>query len=242
MRAWTMTAMFLLGGIVVAAASNVQPEAAAETPRSLQISIPAEIDPASVIIRTVQYAAGLTRGTVKTKPGVQDYAVSLAERTKRVRLLVYSPGFKMVTADLDVESGVPTQPFVPVFEPLASVPLRIRLTDSAGRPLAAETVALEHDLQEMRWLEVVNMLGMPARARVASGKTDEDGVLAVTVPSLLDDPNLVAQVRQFRQDMRGDQDRLIHLAQFLQQFPDFNPRSRVQPRGRRRHQIRRDPQ
>ena len=45
-------------------------------------------------------------------------------------------------------------------------------------------------------------------------------------------PDLVAEVGQLGQDVRGDQDRLAHPVQFLEQLADLDAGPRVQAAGR----------
>ena len=46
------------------------------------------------------------------------------------------------------------------------------------------------------------------------------------------DPDMVADLLQFAEDVAGDHDRLAHPLQFPQQLADLDPRPRVQPAGR----------
>src|SRR5262249_49449688 len=51
---------------------------------------------------------------------------------------------------------------------------------------------------------------------------------AVNQLALLDDANLVTQIRQFRQDVRADQDRLAHALKLFEQLAHFDAGARIE--------------
>ena len=158
----------------------------AATPgKVLQIRIPQEIDPGKLTILYGERGNGLTVGPLDTTSGVREYEVDLRNATS-AKLLIYCPGYRMVTAEFDAAQISGSKIFTPRFVSLPMIPLRARLVDTKGRPLVGEEVVLRHTLLEMEYFNYGD--GMVFPAVVATATTDTDGEVAVEVPSLPDDP------------------------------------------------------
>src|ERR1043166_8258484 len=160
--------------------ANADPAAA------LQIRIPPEADPASLTLICGVYGNRLTVQQLETKSGHYDYTIQLDDKARSVRLLVYRPGFKMITGEMDAGDVQSSQPFVPHFERLQIVPLQIALLDSRGKPIAGEKLTLRHQLATHEYFGYSD--GISWEAALATGTTDDHGQLNIELPSLSDDP------------------------------------------------------
>lgn len=149
----------------------------------LPISISESIDPGNVTILVGKYGKGLSIGPCDTRRGVRDYLVDVSWG-RRVKILAYCPGYKMVT--FDSADVLFAEPFIPRFEPLKMLPVTLRLVDSKGTPLAWENVRITHSLREMEFFGYAD--GMVFPVTVAAGITNFAGELPIEVPCLLYDP------------------------------------------------------
>jgi hypothetical protein len=170
--------------ISVAAASANTAHASAQG-KTLQICIPQEIDPGKLTLLRGTYGNGLSLSQLDTKKGVREYEIDLRDATS-VRLLIYCPGYRMVTTDIDVTQVSGSETFSPQFVELPMVPLRVRLVDTKGRPVVGEEVLLRHTLLEMKYFSYLD--GRVHLVVVATATTDADGEIEVEVPSLSEDP------------------------------------------------------
>lgn len=172
--------------LAVAAVSSLSAAHAAPSGRVLRILIPRRIDPGKLTLLCKRRGTGMTTiERVDTKDGVRKYSVDLRD-VNSVKLLVYCPGYRMVTAEFDTRRIADSKAFTPRFVRVPMVPLRVRLVDTDGRPLVGEQVSLRHSLLEMEYFNY--MTGMVWPAVVATATTGGDGEIALDVPSLADDP------------------------------------------------------
>ena len=158
---------------------------AATNGKVLRILIPRWIDAGNLTILPGLYGHGLSVEWVQTKSRVHEYPVDLGDATS-VKLLIHCPGYRMVTAEFDASQISGTKTFAPRFVRLPMVPLRVRLVDTAGRPLVGEQVCLSYQLLALEYFGCLQ--GPLYRATVATATTGADGEIAVEVPSLADDP------------------------------------------------------
>lgn len=171
---------------VVALFCSLQPTSAAQEYKGLRVLIPRQIQPDRVTLVCGEYGNGLAYGEIRTVSGVYEYSIRFQKSAKSLKLLINAPGYKMITKKYDAAAITSKTTFVPQFVPLPMIPLTVRITDSGGNPIAGREARLTHQLLSMEYFGYVD--GRTWGATVATGVTDANGVLKVTVPSLLDDP------------------------------------------------------
>ncbi|MBI3920849.1 MAG: hypothetical protein HY318_05465 [Armatimonadetes bacterium] len=165
----------------------VRQEAKAEKQPVLRIRIPREIDTDSLkMISGVYGGDGLGVGPIDTKSGVYDYSVQLGSKAKTVKLLIYAPGYKMVTAEFGVKSISPVQPFAPRFTKLPTTPLHLKVVGSNGEPLANQKITLSHGLATHQYFGYLD--GMAFSADLLTATSDNKGEIDAELPLLLEDP------------------------------------------------------
>lgn len=159
-----------------------------------KVRIPRGMYPAKVTVVCGQYGHGLGLQQ-ETKRMGNDFLIDIfpAERsaiaaTKRVKLLIFCPGYKVVTADLDVAKGETSKPFIPAFRRIPMVPIRVRLENSSGQPIMNVRVAFLLDLDSFGYFGYSD--GESFGARALEAVSDSRGEFTTSLPSLLDDPYL----------------------------------------------------
>lgn len=174
--------------------------------RPVTISLPREINPETVVIVGGFHGAGLSVGRLPTRAGVHDYPVGppapeIGTPTS-LKLLVYIPGYRMVATEVpgnDLQTGMV---FAPPLVPLPTTMVRGQLIDSAGRPLANESLKVDYMLMEqMAYFGYAD--GGVSSFHVSDTVTDDNGEFSFAVPSLLDDPFFAGFIEQGQFDPRG---------------------------------------
>jgi hypothetical protein len=153
--------------------------------RILRIHLPENIDPGKLTM----LRGGYFLSPVPTQTGVYDYTIDL-KYTSYLKLLLFCPGFKVVTAAFDANKVSSSQPFEPKFDASPIIPVRLKFTYSDGKPVANTPVELHLSLSWPPRGPFTGILGftMGREAELATGFTDSNGGFAADVPSLPDDP------------------------------------------------------
>ncbi len=181
--------------------------ALAEDAPVLHIKVPPGIDADRMLVLSAQYGQGLTLGQARREKGEADFTAAIGEATKSVKLLIYYPGCKIVTAEM--ASADASEPFTPLFEKLPTSVITLKLTLSDGTPLADRKVFLRQSIPDMEYFGYFDgMVLSELAAAPASGTTDKAGRVTLQAPALLDDP-LFAKLKVTPGfSMRLDEDRL----------------------------------
>lgn len=153
---------------------------------ALHLRIPQDTDPERMIL---MYAPNSFRSPGKA--GVFDYALDLPMRVtegeKPLKLLLYCPGYQMFAGSALLAGTNAENPFAPPLKSLASLPIRIRLVDSTGRPLPGQVISVVYQLMEAFWFFDYSTGTVP-KLQIAKVTTDAQGQASLLVPALLDDP------------------------------------------------------
>ena len=161
--------------------------AAADDYLPFRIRLPAEFDAGRALLLVGQYGNGLALEPARREADSNDFTCRIAPTTTSVKLLIYYPGCRLLTAE--IPHAKLSEPFTAVLQKLPAVPLTIQLTRSDGTPLSGQSVALRQSLLEMEYFGYADgMVSWPHASPVASGTTDASGRVALEVPLLLDDP------------------------------------------------------
>jgi hypothetical protein len=165
--------LFVLGHLscAVAAGASSQPES-----RVLHVRVPMEMATESLTIDYGVYARGLHMQTVQGEKGVCEYKLPVPAQG-RVKLFVYHPGFQVA------QSSTPPfdKPWSPAFQRLPVTPLRGKLTDTRGNPLAHETIFMTYWMSEaMTFFGYAD--GAIPNIIVATTETRADGTFEVAIP------------------------------------------------------------
>lgn len=156
-------------------------------PAVLCVQVPAGFDAGQMYVLVGQYGKGLGLSPARREPGAAEFTERMGEGYTSAKLLIYYPGHKLVTAELQRDDM--SLPFTPAFHKLKMIPLKIKLTRSDGAPIADQAITLIQSIPDMAYFGyedgmVFSIYTTPA----ASGVTDSSGELSVKVPALLDDP------------------------------------------------------
>ena len=148
--------------------------------------------------------------SVRTRPGVYDYTIPI--RGERfLRLLIYVPGFQMVTAEFRDGQLDPSKPYTPPLARLPTVRLDGRLTDSSGQPVRNQTLDLSYELSEAVRFFCGNCRidGRIPRIEFGQARTDDTGAFTFNVPNVRDDPffQRYSTAREERFDLRAQTSR-----------------------------------
>jgi hypothetical protein len=174
--------------------------------RPVMISLPREINPDTVVIEYGFYGTGLSMGRLPTRAGVHDYPVGppapeIGAPTS-LKLLIYIPGYRMVTTEFlgkELQTGTV---FTPPLVPLSTTIVRGQLIDSADEPLGNESLKVEYMLmEEMGYYGYAD--GGVGSFHVADIVTNDNGEFSFSVPSLLDDPFFAGFIGQGQFAPRG---------------------------------------
>lgn len=163
-------------------------------PKGLTIRFPQNVEPETAMIEFEISGKGGYLTAVQTKKGVFDYSLPAGGMyagnvgdLKSLKLLVYVPGYRMITANFNETELKTALIFVPPLIPLPTVRLNGQLVNSSQKPLQGETVSVQYHLVEaMGYFGYVD--GSFPIVSIASGKTDSDGSFRIDLPALLDDP------------------------------------------------------
>jgi hypothetical protein len=157
---------------------------------TVHIRIPRSVDPARLTIEEGSYAHGLAMGPITTKAGVFEYDTRMSGPT---RLLLFAPGFKVVTAGKP--GGIPEK-FAPKFAPVPMVPVVLRFSRADGKAVAGMRVQVVLSLNSHGYFGYAD--GFALVANVGAGVTDAKGVFRTRVPFLKADSYFVKyQVESF---------------------------------------------
>jgi hypothetical protein len=168
---------------------------------AFQIHIPTEIKPETVMIYFgVSYGQGFSSSTVTTKQGVYDYPLAVADRASSLKLLIYIPGYKMVTEEFHGMDLKTPKIFVPALRALPTVPLTGRLVDSSNHPIPNQNLVLKQDLEDMNYFSQYD--GGGDYIEIGRTRTDADGAFKFDVPAFPDDP-------YFEKDFRDGNERIF---------------------------------
>ena len=154
------------------------------------IQIPREVAPETVRVFFALSASGvLPDESVRTRSGVYDYTIPI--RGERfLRLLIYIPGFQMVTAEFKDGQLDPSKAYTPVLARLPAVRLDGRLTDSSGQPMRNQTLDLSYELSEAVRFFCGNCRidDRIPRIEFEQARTDDTGAFTFNVANVRDDP------------------------------------------------------
>lgn len=153
--------------------------------RELVIRVPSGIDHERLLVLVGVYGQGLGLGPAR-KLSATEYVQRLPQWTTSVKLLIYHPNYKVIAAMLTPRDISSEKPFVPKFEKAKMIPLKVRVVDSGGRPLAGFALELGVNLYEMDYFNYLD--GMVYGGDVDKVVTNSSGEFSTGVPSLLDDP------------------------------------------------------
>ena len=128
---------------------------------------------------------------VRTRSGVHDYPINFSDATvgpaQSLKLLIYIPGYRVITAEFnetDIQRG---RVFVPPLVPLATTAFRGRLVAPNQRPLAGQTLRLDYFLREvMSYFGYFD--GSVPSLSIGDFTTDTRGEFMINVPAVVDDP------------------------------------------------------
>jgi hypothetical protein len=153
----------------------------------LHVTVPPGIDANRMLVLFGQYGQGLTLGQARVEKGAADFTVGIGEAANTIKLLIYYPGCKIVTAEIARVDL--TKPFTPVFEKLSTTRLTLTLTLFDGTPIVDRKVSVRQSIPDMEYFGYSDGMDLSQNAcAVASGTTDKSGRLTVRVPVLLNDP------------------------------------------------------
>jgi hypothetical protein len=144
-----------------------------------------DLKPEKAVIHTGFYdKQSLIMDYIHTRKGVFDYPLDL-EVGKNLRLLIYCPGYKIVTAEF--EGSFQGREFSPRFEPLPALRVEGLLVDSAGHPVQHRTLHAKYSLtEEMSYFGFYD--GHVTELDIDAGITDAKGAFLLNVPSFAEDP------------------------------------------------------
>ena len=129
----TRHARGVVAALVVLAALTVASSAQVIRP-GFQDLIPREVRPEAVKVFFAVAPSGASTDSVTTRAGVYDYTFPIAG-ARFLKLLIYMPGYQMVTAEFKDAQLDTSTPYTPPLVTLPAVRLDGRLVNSSGRPL-----------------------------------------------------------------------------------------------------------
>lgn len=153
----------------------------------LHVGIPAGFDSANTTVVVGRYGQGLELGQATWDKEREQFICSVADGAKSVKILIYYPGCKIVTAE--ITSDKLGEPFVAAFQKLPVVPLTVQITGSDGQPIVGQLISLRQSPVDMEYFKYYDgSVAGDNAAPVASGTSDVDGYIALKAPLLLEDP------------------------------------------------------
>lgn len=157
---------------------------AAQQSKDLIIKVPEGLDN-RLLVLVGTYGNGLTLEKARLI-GPTEYAEKLYDFTTSVKLLIYNPKYKAIAVTLDPKTVSASKPFIPKFVKAKMVPLRVRVVDSAGKPIVGQSFIIGSDLHQMEYFNYAD--GMVDSSDIARVVTGSSGEFSAQVPSLPDDP------------------------------------------------------
>jgi hypothetical protein len=104
-----------------------------------------------------------------------------------MKLLIYLPGYRMITAEFDKEQLSKPQTFTPSLEKLWTARLEGRLVNSKYEPLGAQKLFVCYFLREaMGYFGYID--GSVPEIPIAAFQTNRDGTFATPIPAFSADP------------------------------------------------------
>jgi hypothetical protein len=188
-RPWLIV-LFLPSVVVLAQSQQTKLASRQGFTVSLPLSVNPET-PETVKIHAAVYGRGLSMSEVKTKPGVYDYTIDVANSgvgpATALKLLVYIPGYRMVASEFGVAELQTGRVFIPPLDPLPVAVVKGSLLDSVGRPLPDQVLNVHYSLTEaMSYFGYYDDGSVPILP-IDRAKTDSKGEFTIRVPSLLED-------------------------------------------------------
>jgi hypothetical protein len=176
-----------LAGITCVAAALIALSPNAEAaPTVVRLRIPDGIDPATMTVICGQYGRGLAVGPLDLQSDRREYQLKLSEGYNRLKLLLYAPGYRVVTADFDAPELPLAEPFAPRFEKLPRAALTLRLLRTNGEPVPNQQLTFSHGLATHQYFGYGD--GMAFSATLATVTTDAKGEARLALPLLHRDP------------------------------------------------------
>ena len=158
--------------------------------RGFQVLIPRDVNPETVkIFFAIKPRGVVPTEPVTTRPGVYDYTLPIAG-SSFLRLLIYAPGYRMVTAEFRDAQVNASSPYTLPLVKLPAVRLDGRLVDSGGRPVPNQTLDLTYEVWEAVAYFCGNCMidGQIPTLEFGRTRTDDGGAFAFDVPNVRDDP------------------------------------------------------
>jgi beta-lactamase regulating signal transducer with metallopeptidase domain len=172
--------------------------AATKTDRVLAIKLPSFIDRG-----TVTMAVGLSGrwgGSAESPHFLFEMPGSSALYQLRsplpsddtiARLLIYAPGYKVIAlTGIKAVNLSSARPLQPTFTPLGTTPLKVRVINAKGQPLAWRQVDLRLTLRTAYFVNILNGGNFPDNLIISSQTTDFRGECTLAAPRILHDPYL----------------------------------------------------
>lgn len=153
---------------------------------TLRIHIPTEFNTENLTIISGIYGNGLGVSQVTTKSGHHDYSIPLGSKAQTVKLLIYAPGYKIVTAEFKTKNLAVAKPFVPRFDKLPTTPLKLKIVGTNGKAIANEIITLGHDLATHKYFGYAD--GMAFGATLLTASSNAQGEINFPMPLLAQDP------------------------------------------------------
>jgi hypothetical protein len=153
---------------------------------SLTIQLPHDIRPERTAIFYSLASTGLLNDRIVTKPGVFDYSIETGSHA--MKLLIFIPGYRIVTADFTDAQVRSVGRFPPSLVRSEAI-LNGRLVDSTGQPLSHHRLTIGYDFDLIGYFCGNCGFDGPIQPPVPIGemRTDDDGAFSFAVPSA-DDP------------------------------------------------------
>lgn len=172
----------------------VSTPAYSQAPLSFALRLPRNVSPETVRVRYQVLGQGGYSSFVRTRAGVFDYNIlplPVADGgfsdPSQLKLLIYAPGFRIVTAEFSREQLSIAQIYTAGFQKLPTTRLEGRLVDTSGEPRGGEKLYLSYRLSEgQRFFNIMD--GALDVLPIAAFETDGKGEFSVEIPSLIEDP------------------------------------------------------
>jgi hypothetical protein len=152
---------------------------------SLTIHLPHDIAPERVAILYSLVQRGWPT-PIATKPGIFDYTIETVTASN-MKLLLFVPGFRVVTAEFTDAQVRATGRYTPVLVPSRAT-LSGRLVDSSVRPLRDYGLTLGYLFKEACDYFGCGMDGPIPVISLGDTRTDDAGAFSFIVPNRRDDP------------------------------------------------------
>lgn len=178
-----MLLMFALSLALPHASTSAAQDATSAS--SLTIQLPHDVAPERVAI----FYSVMQRGwpkSIATKPGFFDYTVETGTAIN-TKLLLFVPGFRIVTAEFTNTEVRTTVRYTPTLVPSRAT-LSGRLVDSAGQPLRNYGLTLGYHFNEACDYFGCGMDGPIPVVSLGVARTDDAGAFSFAVPNLREDP------------------------------------------------------